>query len=100
MTKKEFENLVDERVSEKEYAIIEYVYTYHPSISETDGKNQIAVLYRMGRMRIIQDMYHTATVAKDLEGKMMKVKSDYDYLQRRYENLRNGSLDRPHCEVI
>ena len=48
-------------------------------------------------MRIIQDMYHTATVAKDLEGKMMKVKSDYDYLQRRYENLKNGSLDRSYA---
>ena len=52
MTREEFERSCIEvkpqdnkRPTESEYKLIEYVYTFHPSISEVEGKKQIAYLY-------------------------------------------------------
>lgn len=53
MTREEFENKLEERgvnvrmqcISNEEYALIEKVYQFHPSISETEGKNEIADLF-------------------------------------------------------
>lgn len=60
MTKQEFEERTTRPVSEKEYKIIEKVYTWHPSISETDGKNQIAMLYETFGMDFIRGMEEAA----------------------------------------
>lgn len=42
MMKQEFENLIGKEVSDKDYEVIDRVYTFHPAISETEGKKQIA----------------------------------------------------------
>ena len=55
MTKQEFEQRLGWAVSENEYRKIETVYTFHPSISETAGKDQITYLYKTFGMRIIED---------------------------------------------
>ena len=46
MTKQEFKALTKRDFTDKEYETIETVYTFHPSISETEGKQQIANLHR------------------------------------------------------
>lgn len=69
MTKQEFEERIDGTVSEKNYSIIEKVYTFHPAISNTEGKDQIAQIYKIGGMSIIRDMVKTAEVAAELEAK-------------------------------
>lgn len=62
MNRAEFENRVEKRkgfamsVTEADWKIIEKVYTFHPSISETKGKEQIADLYTEYGMGIIRDM--------------------------------------------
>lgn len=53
MTKQEFEERLGKTVNDRDYVRIEEVYTYHPSISETEGKNQIAYLYKTFGMRDI-----------------------------------------------
>ena len=51
-------------MTESEYKDIEFVYTFHPSISNTEGKTQIAKLYELGGNRLIKDMIPTARKAQ------------------------------------
>ena len=53
--------------SNDEMKLIEYVYMYHPSISNVDGKEQIAYLYVQFGMQIIQDMRNTAHAMEEYE---------------------------------
>lgn len=46
MTKQEFQKRIGAEISQKDYSIVEHVYTWHPSISEVKGKEQIAELYK------------------------------------------------------
>ena len=46
MTKQEFQKRIGAEISQKDYSIVEHVYTWHPSISEVEGKEQIAELYK------------------------------------------------------
>jgi hypothetical protein len=56
MMKNEFEDHIGHAVSDEEYSTIEYVHTWHPAISETEGKAQIAKLYTDYGMTVIEDM--------------------------------------------
>lgn len=38
MTKQEFEKRIGAEISQKDYSIVEHVYTWHPSISEVGGQ--------------------------------------------------------------
>lgn len=38
MMKQEFEKLIGKEVSEEDYSLINRVYSFHPAISETEGK--------------------------------------------------------------
>lgn len=42
MMKCEFEERIGGEVRQSDYNIIEHVYTWHPAISNTEGKDQIA----------------------------------------------------------
>lgn len=54
MTKQEFQKRIGAEISQKDYSIVEHVYTWHPSISEVEGKEQIAELYKSFGMPIIK----------------------------------------------
>ncbi len=56
MNKQEFEKLTNSSVSNENYAIIEKVYTWHPSIPEVNGKEVIAQLYSLGGIEVMKDM--------------------------------------------
>ena len=58
MTKQEFEKRLGKTVNDRDYAKIEEVYATHPSISETESKDQIAYLYKTFGMRIIKKRSH------------------------------------------
>lgn len=90
MTKHEFEEWLGGQVTEKEYKDIKFVYTFHPSISNTEGKTQIAQLYKIGGMRLIKDMLPTARKAQELDNKIMKANSNLMELKRQFEMLANG----------
>lgn len=45
MTKQEFQKRIGAEISQKDYSIVEHVYTWHPSISEVEGKEQMGWTY-------------------------------------------------------
>ena len=88
MTKDEFIQLTDAKVSEQDWDIINVVYTFHPSISETEGKKQIAYLYSNFGMRVIRDMVTTARRAEYLEGCIRQAQSNIDNLTQELKELK------------
>ena len=91
MNRQEFNERCKVGVTDTEYKKIEMVYTYHPSISETEGKNQIAMLVEMFGMRIIEDMLPTAEKARDYEDKILATKMKLGTLVDEFENFKKGA---------
>lgn len=97
MTREEFDKIGSERgfdfegkITNEDYKKIEFVYTFHPSISETDGKKQIVDLVGAFGMRIICDMIPTAKKAKDLEEHIRTEQIRLNNLSKLLEDLREG----------
>lgn len=77
MTKQEFVSRIDGRtVSQIDYETIEFVYSYHPVISNTKGKDQIAGIYNFGGIRVIKDMVPTAEKAKQYEDEIKLIQRE------------------------
>ena len=66
MNKQEFENRIGGFISIEQYRDIEFVYTWHPSVHDVNGKDVIAQLYKLGGMRLIKDMMPTANAWRKL----------------------------------
>ena len=88
MTKQEFKDLTKRDFTDAEYAAIEMVYTFHPSISETEGKKQIASLYDTYGIRIIADMLPTATKAREYEERITQKRHELESLQEEFESFK------------
>jgi len=88
MMKNEFEKLVGKAVSNEEYGTIEYVYTWHPAISETEGRAQITRLYTDYGMTVIEDMVERAGKMEKLEGELMVAQNQVTIIQNRIKVLR------------
>lgn len=71
-----------------DWPIIECVYTYHPSIGNIKGKEQIAELYVNYGMRVIKDMVSTAMKCKELEEKLLSKRDELDELYKEFELAR------------
>ena len=93
MMKHEFEKLIGKDISNEDYKIVEYVYTWHPCISETNGKQQIADLYKIGEMSIIKSMVEVAKKAQIIERKISKLRAEITTLEVERLNLRSGDWD-------
>ena len=71
MNKDEFCKLTDlkyETLQESDWETISMVYTWHPMISDTNGKAEIADLYDRGGMGLMEDMRETASELCGLYG--------------------------------
>lgn len=98
MAKKEFEKLVGKEVDDFEYTMVEEVYTWHPSISETNGKQEIATIFKIGGIRIIKDMYATARASQAMQKERAMINSRLDYIAKQYEALSKGfDVDKCWC---
>lgn len=75
MTKREFEERIHGHVSDRDYELIETVYTFHPVIKDSGGKDQIAQIYLAGGMPVMRDMYPTAVKAKDKDERIRALKA-------------------------
>ncbi len=98
MTKDEFiKHLSDSDTipNDKEYRMIDFVYTWHPSISGSghEGQKQIASLYSEFGMRIIADMFPTAREAEIIQNKISKAKAQITDYERELEDLSWGPYD-------
>ena len=85
MTKQEFESRLEagKTVTGGQYKIIEYVYMYYPAIDEVHGKDQIASLYNMFGMTVINDMLPRARRGEQLENDLFEAKKRLDEIKKR-----------------
>lgn len=97
MMKQEFENLIGKEVSDKEYAMIDRVYTFHPAISETEGKKQIADIYNAGGMVVIRGMLEAADIMDNLEKELEKAQIYVEKVKHRIQNVKDNGIEYEQC---
>ena len=96
MMKAEFEELLYDyteqpaKVSNEDYVLIKYVYTWHPCISDTKGKNQVVRLYADFGIRIFEDMKSTAERAYQVMEAIDRLNNEIDKLEKEYDAIRRG----------
>ena len=89
MTSEEFKERVEKIPSkyhdftQEDYAIIEYVYTWHPAIDNYGGKDQIAEIYAHGGMMVVRDMYARAQKAEEADKKIREIRRDISGMEKR-----------------
>lgn len=77
-------------VPDREYPIIEKVYTFHPAISETEGKRQIAELYVNFGMALIMDMVPRAELMAKKEEELRVARAALRKAEEEIEEIRKG----------
>lgn len=97
MNKQEFEQRAGKTVSDKDYKVVELVYTWHPVISETEGKDQIAAIFNAGGMSVIQDMMETAEMAMEIDSERRKLEAKMNALKERSDRLASGDKSFEKC---
>ena len=75
-----------------DYKTIEYVYTYHPSISETDGKYEIAMIYKLGGMTLIEDMRPRAVLYQQADDEVTRLRLMLLEATEKRDELRSGKI--------
>lgn len=90
MMKAEFEKLIGENVTDAEYKVIEQVYTWHPAIKDTTGKEQMKVLYKDFGIGVIKGMLPVAEKMEELDSKRRKLTAQMQMIKRREEMLAAG----------
>jgi len=53
-----------ESISDTEWLAVSVVYHYHPAVADTDGKQTMQALWRMGGMAIVLDLVPAAQNAQ------------------------------------
>lgn len=97
MMKQEFEKLIGKEVSEEDYFLINRVYTYHPAISETEGKKQIADLYNAGGMSTIRSMCETADIMVILEEELLDAREALEKVKARIQDVKDNGIWHEQC---
>lgn len=72
-----------EIIMPENYAIIERVYTWHPSIPNVGGKSVIAHLYAYGGMMVIRDMCARAEKAMAADAEIRALRETIAHAQNR-----------------
>lgn len=97
MMKQEFENLIGKEVSDKDYEVIDRVYTFHPAISETEGKKQIADIYNAGGMTVIRGMLEAADIMNSLEKELEEARAALEKVVHRIQNVKDNGIEYEQC---
>lgn len=79
-----------ESVTSEMYRIIETVYNAYPTISNEDGKHEIAYLYITFGFIIIQDMYDRAKESERLNDKIIRASNYLVKLRDEQNQLLSG----------
>lgn len=97
MQKEEFEWIVGRDVPSRDYALVEQVYTWHPSIREAGGRDQMAVLYQTFGMPAISDMAETAGMMMSLDAELRRAQMHVEHLKTRIQRVRQGDTAYEKC---
>ena len=81
MQKEEFEDLVGQALSDRDYEIIETVYLYHPAIRDVSGKEEVAELYKSFGMVIFYDLIGRAKKNQELEEQLRHAQAEVDRIK-------------------
>ena len=87
MTREEFNKIVSKKievdfeVSDYEYEVIEKVYTFHPSIKNNGGKEQVVDLYVNFGYIIFLDMLPRAKVMENIDYERRDLKAKLEELK-------------------
>lgn len=89
MMKEEFMELANVKdISNDDYALIEYIYTWHPLIKDTTGKMQVAGLYENFGIAIFKEMLPKAQTAEKLESDLCEAMNKVDEIKRNLAELK------------
>lgn len=77
----------DATITAEDYAIVEYVYTWHPAIMDVGGKRQIAEIYAHGGMLVIRDMLPRAKKAEEYDRKIRAIRKDIAGMEKQVNDL-------------
>lgn len=99
MLKSEFLRLINtEPPTDDEYELIEKVYNWHPAISETDGKRQVARLWDDFRITIFYDMSHRADAILQIQKALSRSRTEVEKLKEVQQNLQHGYMN-PDADI-
>ena len=76
--------------TDRDYEIIEYVYNFHPSISETQGRKQIAELFVNFGMTLINDMVPRAELMEKKEKELSAAREAIRKIEKEIKDIRAG----------
>ena len=91
MQKREFEEMIEQPVSDAEYKVIETVYQWHPSVKEVSGKEEVAELYKSFGMAIFHDMLPRAEKNRELERQFLHASAEMERIRVEMEELSRGN---------
>lgn len=85
MMKEEFERIYGKEISNEEYKICEYVYTWNPIVRD---KKHILELYKMGGIELVRQLVPNGKVNElEIEPKMRELRSKRDRLMRELDDI-------------
>lgn len=93
MMKAEFEAMIGKSVTDEEYKVIEEVYTWHPAINDTTGKDQMKTLYTQFGLGVIRGMLPVAEKMEKLDGERRKLLAQLETIKRREGFLAVGDME-------
>ena len=88
MLESEFQRLTDKPFTPEEFEKIHYVYCYYPGV-ETHA--DIALIWAIGGIRLIEDMMYTAKRVADAEQELRKARRMYETAKERYQEVLDGN---------
>lgn len=89
MMKEEFlERAGIENISNADYQLIEFIYTWHPLIKDTTGKDQVAGLYSNFGISIFKEMEPKAKEAQKLEMELCDAMNKVDAIKKKISDLK------------
>ena len=74
-------------ISAEDYALVEYVYTWHPAIPDVGGKRAVAGLYAVGGLLVMRDMLPRAQKAETADGQAREIRRDIAGMQERLNKI-------------
>lgn len=96
MRRLDFECQIKQTISDEEYKIIDYVYTYHPSFrgkSNHENINRMAQLYKDFGISVIKSMVYVANQINKLNTKIQILELELDRYKREKAKLENGDFE-------
>lgn len=87
MMKQEFEKMINTEVSQEQWETIHTVYQWHPAITDTDGKKQIALLFKTFGMVVFYDMKRRAEEVEVLENQKQMLRCELDSIEKKIQDL-------------